>query len=243
METVYWLAQRAANVPGDEDWLSPGEAQILAGLHFAKRRGDWRLGRWVAKCAVSEVLLRQDTASGGRAEADLRRVEILAGESGAPEVRVDGVAAGVSISLSHAGGTASCAVATAGVAIGCDVEVVEPRSNIFVRDYFTAAERQLIGASPLHRHDLVVTLLWSAKESALKALQQGLRLDTREVEVVYCSAAQGALAWHPLEVRHRATGAAFCGWWQSDAEIVHTILAAPPPAMPVALAQVEPRKG
>ena len=68
------------------------------------------------------------------------------------------------------------------MALGCDLELVEPRSDRFVADYLTAAEQQLVlGAGP--ERDLVANLIWSAKESALKVLRVGLRRDTRSVEV------------------------------------------------------------
>ena len=56
---VYWLEQVEGDVPPNDDWLSASEAACLARLRFAKRRADWRLGRWTAKCAVSEYLSLQ----------------------------------------------------------------------------------------------------------------------------------------------------------------------------------------
>ena len=48
---VYWLEQTEANVPEDNTWLSPREVAFADRLRFAKRRADWRLGRWTAKRA------------------------------------------------------------------------------------------------------------------------------------------------------------------------------------------------
>ena len=50
----------------------------------------------------------------------------------------------VTISLSHRSGAAICAVAPAGVDLGCDLEVIEPRSEAFVADYFTVDEQALV---------------------------------------------------------------------------------------------------
>ena len=67
--------------------------------------------------------------------------------------------------------------------LGCDLEIVEPRSDAFVADYFTAEEQEVVRqACPADRFALIA-LIWSAKESALKALQSGLRIDTRSLSV------------------------------------------------------------
>ena len=107
------------------------------------------------------------------------------------------------ISLSHSSGRAVCAVALSGAALGCDLEEIAPRSDAFVADYFTSEEQSMVaGSSPAGR-PLVSTLIWSAKESALKALQAGLRLDTRSLIV---SVDDSSGAWHPLQVRKGMTG-------------------------------------
>jgi hypothetical protein len=53
---VYWLEQTQADVPGADDWLSASEAIRLNDMHIAKRRADWRLGRWTAKRALAAYL-------------------------------------------------------------------------------------------------------------------------------------------------------------------------------------------
>src|SRR5208283_1427289 len=53
---VYWLEQAESDVPVENHWLSAGEAARLEALHIAKRRVDWRLGRWAAKRAVAAYL-------------------------------------------------------------------------------------------------------------------------------------------------------------------------------------------
>ena len=97
-------------------------------------------------------------------------VEIHAEASGAPEAFVDARPAALTISLSHRDGRAICAVAPIGVELGCDLEVVEPRSDAFLSDYFAAEEQALVAREPAAAQPRLVTLLWSAKESTLKAL-------------------------------------------------------------------------
>ena len=172
---VYWLEQIQGDVPPGDDWLSASEVACQHALRFAKRRADWTLGRWTAKCAVAAYLNLPAQP------LVLAKIEIHPTASGAPEAFVDERPAAVTISLSHRDGRAICAVAQLGVELGCDLEVIEPRSEAFLSDYFTAGEQALVARAPTADQTRLVTLLWSAKESTLKALKTGLRLDTRSV--------------------------------------------------------------
>jgi 4'-phosphopantetheinyl transferase len=223
---VHWLEQTSADLPAGDDWLSPGEAERLAGMRFPKRRADWRLGRWTAKHAASRYLnLPEDARS-------LARVEIRAAPSGAPEVFLGNEPAPVTISISHREGRAGCAIARPPAMLGYDLEIVEPRGEAFAGDYFTAAEQELVAqASPADRWR-ILAVLWSGKESVLKALRVGLRLDTRLVTVYPADALLPAEnRWRRLHARYESQD--FQGWWQQTGTVVRTLVAAPPPGMPV----------
>ena len=225
--SIHWLTQTSLEPPLGEWWLTACEQATLARLHVAKRRSDWLLGRWTAKRALAACL--GDLSR-------LARLEIRAAEDGAPEAFLDGLAVPLTLSLSHAAGSALCAVAPAGVALGCDLERIEARSRAFVADYFTDEEQCLIAAAPASDRASIVTLLWSAKESALKALREGLRLDTRSVTATI--AAEGAChGWYPLSVRHADTGRTFRGWWRRGGGCVMTIVADAGPLPPISLAR------
>jgi len=213
---VGWLEQSEADLPADDGWLSAGERARLEGLRFPKRRLDWRLGRWTAKHAVARYLTLPDDS------VVLAKLEIRAAPDGAPDVVFDGEPADVSMSLSHRDGRAMCAVAMPGTELGCDLELIEPRSDAFVADYFTAEEQALVAGTPVDLRPRMTTLLWSAKESALKALRQGLRLDTRCVTVELPEAEPAGL-WHALQVRGQ--GRRFDGWWSADGNFVRTVVA------------------
>jgi len=237
---VYWLEQTEADVPANNDWLSAREAVCLNAMRFAKRRADWRLGRWTAKCALSVILDMP-------AYPLFRKIEIRAAPSGAPEVLVDSQPAAVTISLSHRAGIAACAVAISSVKMGCDLEMIEPRSDAFVADYFTLEEQALFAHASAPERDRLLALLWSGKESALKALREGLRLDTRSVIVIPCAASFELNGWSELRVRYtggRDAGGrysgdrhsgdqVFHGWWQHADGIVRTVVGAPPPHSPL----------
>jgi hypothetical protein len=68
-------------------------------------------------------------------------------------------------------------------------------------------------------------LVWSAKESALKALGEGLRLDTRAVEVTVPAWVAGEpTSWLPLSVRTPG-GERFPGHWCTAGDFVWTLVA------------------
>lgn len=245
MMDVHWLEQNEMDLLPDNDWLSVSEAVRLNGMRFAKRRADWRLGRWTAKCAVAAYLNLPVEPR------ELATIEIRPAPFGAPEVFVGNQPAAVTLSLSHRAGTAVCAVAPPDVALGCDLEVIEPRSDAFLADYFTAREQSLVArASAAGDRLRLLALIWSGKESVLKALRVGLRLDTRTVMVMPARALRRKNeepelkdpsptsqpscpnSWCPLHVRYTA-GQTFHGWWQHTGGLVRTLVAAPSPAPPI----------
>ncbi len=218
--TVAWLRQDAADVPADLAWLTPAERVRLAGLRVPARRRDWLLGRWTAKRLLGASL---GTAATPLAPA---RIEIRAAADGAPEPFVDGRPVPWTLSLSHRAGRGLCAVAPGPAALGCDLEPIEPRDPALVADYFTDPERALVAAAtPADRVRLVV-LLWSAKESALKAMRAGLREDPRDVVIVPSRAAP-VTAWQALAARHEPGDRSFAGWWRALDGDVLTVVVAP----------------
>jgi 4'-phosphopantetheinyl transferase len=243
---VYWLEQSKADVPPDDEWLSASEMAYLNARRSPKRRVDWRLGRWAAKRALS---LHLNTPNDPEV---LASIEIRPAASGAPEVFMAGRPASVAISISHCNGIALCAIAPVDTALGCDLELIEPRSGAFVADYFTTTEQALVAQAPAANRCGLVTLFWSAKESTLKAMHEGLRLDTRSATVSLpgvdpprldekaCVAnpdgvlVQYRSSWQPLEVR--CTGVeVFHGWWRQVGNLVRTLVGTPAPNSPIAL--------
>jgi 4'-phosphopantetheinyl transferase len=225
---VHWLEQNAKDVPSGDWWLSETEHAHLGGLHIPKRRDDWRLGRWTAKYAAAIHL------NLARNEKVLRTVELRATPSGSPEVLLHSRAALIQLSLSHSGGVGLCTIARAGAELGCDLELVEPRSPVFLADYFTAEEQELVAATPSALRDQLVTLMWSIKESVLKALGCGLRADTRSVNAAPAGFPQTPGGeWNPVSAH--TSGRNFCGWWRISCGLVRTVIADPAPRRPVAL--------
>jgi 4'-phosphopantetheinyl transferase len=225
---VGYLIRKAADLPADLDWLAPGERRRADGFRFAKRRGDWLLGRWTAKEAVRFYL-----ALSGAIAPEYSALEISSAADGAPEVRFGAEPAPVSISLSHSNGKGLCAVAYPGLDLGCDLETIQNRELEFLRDYFCTAENLAVADAPAARRSRDATIIWSAKESALKCLREGLRRDTRSVQVEFAEA--GAAEWKPLTVRCLETARLFHGWWRCYDGCIHTLAVDVPLGPPVDL--------
>jgi 4'-phosphopantetheinyl transferase len=220
-----WLARGEDQMPAAAEWLSAAERGRADALRYTKRRTDFMLGRWTLKLAVAKALGWSDDP------AALARIEGRNAPSGAPVLYIDGQPADHGVSLSDRAGCAVCLVADRAVAVGCDVEIVEPRSDAFVRDYLTQAEQRLVGAAGPGR-DAAANLIWSAKESPLKVLGTGLRRDTRSVEVAVAELNPPERTWSALRVR-TAEGEVFPGWWRRSGTFLVTACwpsGGPPPA-------------
>jgi len=214
------FVEEAEAVPRCDDWLCRAERDRLAAMRFAKRRADFRLGRWTSKRAVASYLGRPLAAR------DLRQIEIASDEDGAPEVFVDGSRAACAISLSHREGRSLCAVAMPEVRVGCDLERVERRSEAFVDQFLAPCEAARVERAVEPHRSRDATLLWSAKESALKALRTGLAVDTRDV-VVELRAEPSPRTWLPLRVCVPGEDEALGGFWLQDAGWLLTVVSRP----------------
>ncbi len=227
MVTVRLARGRAAHVPAGGEWLSPREQAVEAALRFPKRRSDWRLGRWVAKHAVLECLADDGIEL---APAD---IEILPEETGAPTVRFPArsISQSVSLSISHSHGVGLAAAARAMVGLGCDVERIEPHTTRFVADHFTTAEQARVARAHPRKRAAVVTLIWSAKEATLKVLGEGMRLDTRALNVDLSPDAPAAWGARGTTLGVEGTGRRFRGWGWADDGFVWTVVGNQMPAL------------
>ena len=219
--SLRWLSQGMADAPADDAWLSPREAAWVARMRFPKRRSEFRLGRWTAKKALALFLGRDASATA------LRTIEIDRAPDGAPAPLVDGLPAPAYVTMTDRADQAVCLVGPPGTALGCDLELVEPRSDAFVADYLTPAEQGLVAAAGEgEARDLLANLVWCGKESALKVLRTGLRRDTRSVEVSFPEGPR-VDGWAPMSVR-AVEGTIFPGWWQRFGAFVLTLAATEP---------------
>jgi 4'-phosphopantetheinyl transferase len=240
--SVYWLIQNLTAVPANDDWLTADERARLEKMRFPKRRADWRLGRWTAKRALAAYFQQAKQGwcakyaeNSGLPEAPirLRWIEIRTAADGAPEAFAKDRPVPATISISHRDEVGFCTIHPFRLALGCDVERVEPHSKNFVEDYFNDEEQKLVAQVPEQERHLSATLIWSAKESALKALRQGLRRDTRSVLVEVRQADNLPLVWNPITVHCLETERTFRGWWRMEGDYVQTTLTDHSMAQPV----------
>jgi len=214
---IRWLLRRAEAVPAGDGWLGPNELSVQARLKLAKRRTEWRLGRFAAKQLLGATI----------GVEDLDRIQIIAAEDGAPEAFVDGRPFPGSVSITHRSAVAAC-VATQAAIVGCDLEAIEPRSGRFVEDFFTAREREATRGVSDALRDRFVALTWSGKESALKVLRAGLRRDTRSVEVEIPDVDALQRGWNPLAATVSPENRRLSGWWRIHGDLVLTVLSSDP---------------
>jgi 4'-phosphopantetheinyl transferase len=217
MDAPGWLSRRQADVPAGEQWLGDRERRVLARLQIDRRRADWRLGRWTAKAALGAWLSVSPTD-----------VEVLAAPDGAPEPWIDDKRLPVSLSLSHRGGRAMAVVADVPQTAGCDLELVEPRSDAFLREWLAPAERSLISCSRERQRPLLANLIWTAKEAAAKVRREGLRLNVRLAVVSVEGADERADAWHPVRVDWEEGAGVTHGWWRAESGWVMVVAGDPP---------------
>lgn len=174
-----YLLQAEADIPPGEGWMSAAEVERLGEFPAEKRRRDWRLGRWTAKRLLAALDgLRPD-------DRILQRYSLMPLPSGVPVALREGTPCGSALSLSHSHGVALVVVGPGG-ALGCDLERIEPRVSGFEEDYLTDQERREVAACP--DRELATTLVWTGKESVMKAQGEGLRLAAKAVEVTLAGA-------------------------------------------------------
>ncbi len=207
----WWLVS-STDVPAGSAWLGPREREVERGLTIARRRRDWRAGRWAAK-------------SLGPTNGQPSEWEIIASEDGSPQVWFRGHKVGSPLSISHRGEFAAAALSADDREIGIDLELCEPHTMRFVRDFFAPPEvdrAERLGSSLRDRY---ASLVWSAKEAVLKCLRQGLNRDTRSVLIDVDPAAPRARegGWSPFVAMDRQTGSTYDGWWTSRGHLLVTL--------------------
>jgi 4'-phosphopantetheinyl transferase len=240
---VYWLQRTGFEVPPTDNWLTETEQSRLSRLKIPKRRADWRLGRWTAKSAVAAL---QQLEGNNLSFSD---IEIQVLDSGAPRASIP--AGTISLSVSHRNAVGMCAVSRSQLPLGCDIELVEPRSDAFILDYFSVREQtQLSAVRDRELVQAMATLFWSAKESALKSLELGLRVDLTQLTVFTdCSAISvcspqlsPADNWQRMAVEVPNHGR-LVGWWSQSEEFVRTIVAEASEPREFVTTAVSPRNG
>ncbi|MEM9514501.1 MAG: 4'-phosphopantetheinyl transferase superfamily protein [Actinomycetota bacterium] len=235
--TKHWTfhACGLSDVADGDEWMSAWERQRISPMRYPKRRLESRLGRWTAKQTIGTALGLPVAEWATADPAALARISIENQPSGAPTALVDGHVAGVEISMTDRADWAVCVTTAPGARshpIGCDLELVEPRSDRFVADWFTEVEQTAVGNDRTLRPNLI----WSAKESALKVIRTGLRRDTRSVEIALSAETGDGWSAFVADIAPLGDGGdarAAHGWWRQFGAFVLTCATTheiPPPA-------------
>jgi 4'-phosphopantetheinyl transferase len=193
-------------------------------MRFPKRRREWLLGRWTAKYLAVQVVPMMQSL-------EPYEFSILNHPQGAPFfASSEGTLIPAALSISHRDDKALCATSTLpNLFLGVDLERIEPRSSGFVTDYFTENEQNFVRSLPSYCQDAWVTAAWSLKESVLKALGLGLRVDTRQVEIRQFMRADdfdpSPREWEEVEALTQELGdLVFRGYWRRRGGYVLTLV-------------------
>jgi phosphopantetheinyl transferase len=198
---IFWSLKRITDQINEIDLTDPSpflgeqENAVYQKFKFPKRKRDWLGARIVAKDLIR--------ASDDRwKQTKVQSIELLNEGSGAPYLDIQG-SRGYSgrVSLSHSNGYVLCAYSPEDIRFGVDLELIEPRSNAFSEDFFTTIELEQIAKMGIAEQRLYITVIWSGKESALKALSTGLRVDTRSVEITIPEQSIEQNGWRSLDLK------------------------------------------
>lgn len=265
--------------------LSAPEVARLHSFRVEKRRREWLLGRWTAKRLLQTyfeehtgqrppldaLIVGRDPGGVPIVVADPERtpaallpaeqpvlVPLIAEAGRRPGELVPaalGVRLPLSLSISHSGDTAFCALhplndggvrksapSLSLAQLGADIEAVEPRSALFLQQFFSTVEVDLVEQAASEQRNVLATAIWSAKEAVLKALRLGLTVDTRRVVCLptrpsYPGSPE-AQAWLAVEIKcdptllqlyaerarqDPAEALTLAGWWRTANGYVLTL--------------------
>ena len=161
-------------------YLHPEEDKRLVGLKNPKKAWEWLGGRVAAKMAL-RCFVNEERGH----DTLLNEIVLRNDKSGKPVCNCQGV----HISISHRESMAVAAIAdqTRWDGIGIDLEVIEPKEPAMWEQFFTLGEQELALKMARERgveESTYFSHLWAIKEAVLKALGLGLRVDSRQVEIV-----------------------------------------------------------
>ncbi len=157
--------------------LHPRELTYFNTLKFDRRKRSYLIGRYAAKQALSSLLH----------EKDLTTILIDQGIFSQPIVIYDGMH-NVQVSITHCEEQGAAIAFPEAHPMGIDIERMAPDKRGIFESQVTEREKEIISRLP-YAYDMMLALLWTAKEALSKALKTGLmtpfetfELSTIEVE-------------------------------------------------------------
>lgn len=180
---IYWTFSRYTALPSLrtaqtlERFFSDLEIEEYQRFKIPKRGEEWFASRLLVKRLVQKVMTSDLSLS-------LKTITFHKESTGVPFIEIDGLGrvGWLSISHSHDGVLAAYSQDDK-TRFGVDVEFIEQRSPELIADFFTPSEIAWIFNSEARDKDLHANLFWSAKEAFLKAIEKGLQMDTRKINI------------------------------------------------------------
>ncbi len=183
--TLDWFTDYVLTANEQATWKQVGRTE--------KRRLDWLSGRIAVKDAIRMFVMQEFNLSLRPADIDIQKtaggsLEVLIKDFDLPYLP--------QISLSHC---ATLAVAIAEFPnpdrqSGIDVETADEREDGFDQLAFTESERKFLSLIPKEEHPKMMSLLWTAKESAAKACGSGLAGNPKLFEMRHCDLQQNQMS-------------------------------------------------
>ncbi len=211
------IIRNIAGGRGAPDIFGPLEWEDHSRLKIPARLAEWEASRLAVKKMIKEVVP-------GTESFPLTSIQIQKEPSGAPYVIVDGIGRLPGcLSISHSNGHVFAGYAEETSRFGLDLELVEERSKEFILDYFTENEIAYLRGCLEPGKPGITTLIWSAKEAALKAARLGLNLDTRKIEIIPQACFEMNPFWQTAEIRSQELGLDFPRlFWRSEVGFIQT---------------------
>lgn len=178
---IRWLLARPGPGLDDHGFLCLGEVHEGRRYRHPGRYRQWLLGRAAAKTLLERTA--GDLAIDVPAQ---KQIHVRRTPDGWPQpLTAKGEHLPVSLSISHSGERALCAVCPDPEGtVGADIEVVAERPRHFYEDFYTDQERGLIEQLPGDWGHKVGTVIWCIKEAVLKARRTGFRNSATSVDVL-----------------------------------------------------------
>lgn len=156
-----WLCDVSTHTVTTPTCLSAAEDRLAKRLTSGARRRSFEVARHLGKTAVAELF-----------GCTRQTVEILSedetGVTSRPVVYIGGLAADITISISHLDHMVAVMVADGNVRLGIDLARIQQMQDSFIRMWLSPSEsRQVLESADAA---LTATMNWSAREATFKAM-------------------------------------------------------------------------
>jgi len=178
---IRWLVGGPGPALDEKAFLCPSEAEEGRRYRHPGRYRQWLLGR-----AAAKALLRRHAELWDDQPPSVKQINVRRTGDGWPQpLDSEGRPLDVSLSISHTGEKAFCALCPVGEGkVGADMERVAERPDSLLEDFYTDGERERLGYLPRKSRDKMATVVWCIKEAILKARRTGFKESAKSVDVV-----------------------------------------------------------